>query len=104
LQGRVALDRLTNFISRRYGNYTDRFSSLQNVLQNSKKDEKTDASLKIFHDAKWFEGTLMKDDLGENLRSFVAHKQSISEGLETYFQVHRVSQDEDQILLYDMQS
>jgi hypothetical protein len=46
----------------------------------------------------------MKDDLGENLRSFVAHKQRISEGLETYFQVHRVSQDEDQILLYDMQS
>jgi hypothetical protein len=46
----------------------------------------------------------MKDNLGENLRSFVAHKQSIFEGLEEYFQVHRLSQDKDQVLLYDMQS
>jgi hypothetical protein len=102
LQGRAALDRLTNFISRHYGNYTDRFSKLREVLQNSKRDEKTDAILKILDNTKWFEGTLMKDNLGENLRSFVAHKQSISEGLETYFQVHRLSQD--QVLLYDMQS
>jgi hypothetical protein len=46
----------------------------------------------------------MTDNLGENLRSFVAHKQSISEGLEEYFQVHRLGQDKDQVLLYDMQS
>jgi hypothetical protein len=63
-----------------------------------------DAILKIFDDAKWFEGTLMKDNLGENLRSFVAHKQSISKRLETYFQVHRLSQDQDQVLLYGMES
>jgi hypothetical protein len=63
-----------------------------------------DAILKIFDDAKWFEGTLMKDNLGENLRSFVAHKQSISKRLETYFQVHRLSQDRDQVLLYGMES
>ena len=50
------------------------------------------------------EGTLMKDNLGENLRSFVTNKQSISEGLEEYFQVHRLGQDKDQVLLYDMQS
>lgn len=42
LQGRAALDRLTNFISRHYGNYTDRFSKLWKVLQNSIHDEKTD--------------------------------------------------------------
>jgi hypothetical protein len=46
----------------------------------------------------------MKDNLGENLRSFVAHKLSNSERLETYFQVHRLSQDQDQVLLYDMES
>jgi hypothetical protein len=46
----------------------------------------------------------MKDNLGENLRSFVAHKQSISKRLETYFQVHRLSQDQDQVLLYGMES
>lgn len=46
----------------------------------------------------------MKDNLRENLRSFAAHKQSISEGLETYFHVHRLSQDQDQVPLYDMQS
>lgn len=67
LQGRAALDRLTNFISRHYGNYTDRFSKLQDVLQHSKKDENTDTILRIFEDVKWFEGTLMKDNLGENL-------------------------------------
>jgi hypothetical protein len=33
LQGRAALDRLINFISRYYGNYTDRFSKLREVLQ-----------------------------------------------------------------------
>lgn len=71
-----------------------------NIPQNSKKDEKTDSILKIIDGAKWFEDKLIKDDLGENLRSFVAHKQSISEGLKTCFQVHRLSQ----VLLYDMES
>lgn len=104
LQGRAALDGLTNFISGHYGSYTDRFSKLRKVLQNSKKDEKADAILKIFDDAKWFEGMLMKGNLGENLRSFVAHKQSISEGLGTYFQVHRLSQDQNHVLPYDMES
>lgn len=46
----------------------------------------------------------MKDNLGENIRSFVVHKLSISERLETYFQVHRLSPDQDQVLLYDMES
>jgi hypothetical protein len=103
LQSRAALDRLTNFISRQYGNYTDRFSKLRNILQkNSKKDENTDSILKIIDGAKWFEGKLIEDDLRETLRSFIAHKQSISERLEKYFQVHRLSQD--QVLLYDMES
>jgi hypothetical protein len=56
---------------------------LQGILQNSKRDEKTDAILKFSDNSKWFDGTLMKDNLLENLGRFVAHKQSISEGLET---------------------
>jgi hypothetical protein len=51
LQNRAALDRLTNFISRQYGNYADQFSRLQNILQNSKKDDKTDSILKMIDDA-----------------------------------------------------
>jgi hypothetical protein len=77
LQGRAALDRLTNFISRHSGDHTDRFSRLREIVQNSKRDEKTDAILELSDNSKWFEGTLMKDNLGENLRRFVAHKQSI---------------------------
>lgn len=33
LQRRAALDRLTNFISRQYGNYTDRFSRLEHTTK-----------------------------------------------------------------------
>jgi hypothetical protein len=104
LQSRAALDRLTHFISRRYGkeNYTDRFSKLQNIVQNSKKDEKTGSILNILDNANWFEGKLIEDRLQDNLRTFVAHTQSISERLEIYFQVHRLSQDK--VLLYDMVS
>jgi hypothetical protein len=105
LQSRAALDRLTNFISRHYGNYTDSFSEMRKILQKSKKDEKTDPILKIIDDGKWFEGNegkLIEDNSQSNLRSFVAHKQSISERLEKYFQVHYLSQD--QVLLYDMES
>ncbi len=47
------------------------------MVQTSKRDEKTDAILELSDNSKWFEGTLMKDNLGENLRRFVAHKQSI---------------------------
>jgi hypothetical protein len=64
LQGRAALDRLTNFISRHHGDYTDRFSRLREILQNSKRGEKTDAILEFSINSKWFEGTLMKDNLG----------------------------------------
>ena len=105
LQSRAALDRLTNFISREYGkeSYTDRFSKLRKTVQNSKKKhEKTDSILNILDNANWFEGKLIEDKLQNNLRTFVAHKQSISERLETYFQVHRLSQDK--VLLYDMVS
>jgi len=104
LQSRAALDRLTNFITRRYGtkNNTDKFSKLRNVVENSKKDDKTDSILNILDNATWFEGKLIEDKVQKNLRSFVAHKQSISEGLQIYFQVHRLSQE--QVLLYDMVS
>jgi hypothetical protein len=104
LQSRGALDRLTSFITGRYGkgSYTDRFSKLRNTVGNSKRDVKTNSILSILDNAKWFEGKLVEDKLQENLRSFVAHKQSISERLETYFQVHRINQD--QFLLYDMVS
>jgi hypothetical protein len=102
LQSRVALDRLTRFISREYRNCTDRFSVLRKILQNSKRDKKTDSILKIIDDAKWFEGKLIEDDLQSNLKSFVAHKQSISERFENYFQVHYLSLD--QVLIYDMES
>ena len=71
-------------------------------MQNSKKDEKTDSILNILDNANSFEGNLVEDRLQNNLRTFVAHKQSISERLEIYFQVHRLSQDK--ILLYDMVS
>ena len=64
LQGRDALDRLTNFISRHYADYTDRFSRLREILQDSKGGEKTDAILEFSINSKWFEGTLMKDNLG----------------------------------------
>jgi hypothetical protein len=56
--------------------------------------------LKIFDDAKWFEGKHIEDNSQSNLRSFVAQKQSISERLEKYFQVHYLSRD--QVLRYDM--
>jgi hypothetical protein len=103
LQSRASLDRLTNFISCRYGNYANRFSKLrEKILQSSKKDEKTDSLLKIIDDAKWFEGKLIEDNSNSNLRSFVAHYQSISEKLEKYFQVHYLSRD--QVLIYDMES
>lgn len=104
LQSRAALDRLTSFITGRYGkgSYTDKFSKLRNTVQNSKRDDKTNSILSILDNANWFEGKLVEDKLQENLRSFVAHKQSISERLETYFQIHRVNQD--QFLLYDMVS
>jgi len=102
LQSRAALDRLTNFITRRYGkgSHTDRFSKLRNSVQNSKRDDKTDPILNILDNARWFEGRLIEDTLQVNLRTFVAHKQSISEKLETYYQMHRLS--EDKVLLYDM--
>ncbi len=54
----------------------------------------------IFDDAKWFEGKHIEDNSQSNLRSFVAQKQSISERLEKYFQVHYLSRD--QVLRYDM--
>ncbi len=102
LQSRAALDRLTNLISRHYGNYTDSFSEMRKKIQNYKKDEKIESILKIVGEAKWFEGMLIEDNSQNNLRSFVAHKQSISERLEKYFQVHYLSRD--QILLYDIES
>jgi hypothetical protein len=58
---------------------------MRKILQKSKKDEKTDPILKIIDDAKRFEGKLIEDNSQSNLRSFVAHKQSISERLEKYF-------------------
>ena len=75
LQGRV-LYRLTNFISRHFGVYTDRFSRLwkQYKILKGMKDR---CYSRVSDNSKWFEGTLMKDNLGENLRRFVAHKQSI---------------------------
>lgn len=45
---------------------------------------------------------LIEDNSQNNLRSFVAHKQSITERLEKDFQVHYLSRD--QILLYDIES
>jgi hypothetical protein len=45
---------------------------------------------------------LIEDNSQNNLRSFVAPKQSIPERLEKYFQVHYLSRD--QILLYDIES
>ena len=71
-------------------------------MQNSKRDDKTDSILNILDNATWFEGKLIEGNLQDNLRTFVAHKQSISERLETYLQVHRLSQDK--VLLYDMVS
>lgn len=46
LQGRAALGRLTNFISGHYGNYTDRFSKLREVLQTLKGMKKRMLSLR----------------------------------------------------------
>jgi hypothetical protein len=46
LQGRAALDRLINFISRHYGNYTDRFSKLREVLQILKEMKRRMRSLR----------------------------------------------------------
>lgn len=81
----------------------DRFSRLRKkILQSSKKDEKTESVLKIIDHAKWFEGKLIEDNSQSNLRSSVAHKQSISERLENTFQVHYLSRD--QVLIYDMDS
>ena len=74
LQSRAAFDRLINFISKHYGNDSDRFSRLHKILQNSKKDEKTDSILSIINNANWFEGKLIEDGLQNNLRSFVMHK------------------------------
>ena len=64
--------------------------------------KKIDPIFRIIDDAKWFEGKNMEDNSQGNLRSFVAHKQSISERLEKYFQVHYLSRD--QFLRYDMES
>lgn len=102
LQSRAAFDRLANFISKHYGNNLDRFSRLRKILQNSKKDEKTDSILNIIVNANWFEGKLIEDGLQNNLRSFVALKQSISERLKKYFQVHHLSREQG--VLYDMES
>ena len=64
--------------------------------------KKIDPIFRIIDDAKWFEGKNMEDNSQGNLRSFVAHKQSISERLEKYFQVHYLTQD--QVPLYDTES
>jgi hypothetical protein len=105
LQSRAALDRLTNFISRPYGkeSHTDKYSKLRNIVENSKKKhENTGSILNILDNARWFERKLIGDVSGYNLRTFVAHKQSIAEKLETYFQVHHLGQDK--VLLYNMVS
>ena len=60
------------------------------------RTKKIESILKIVGEAKWFEGKLIEDNSRNNLRSFVAHKQSILERLK-YFQVHYLSRD--QILL-----
>jgi hypothetical protein len=103
LQSRAALDRLTNFIFLEIvATIRSILSTAEKILQSSKKDEKTESVLKIIDDAKWFEGKLIEDNSQSNLRSSVAHKQSISERLENTFQVPYLSRD--QVLIYDMDS
>ena len=78
------------------------FLKSEKRYKDLKKDERTDISLNIIDDAKWFEGKLIEDNSQSNLRSSVAHKQSISERLENTFQVHYLSRD--QVLRYDTES
>ena len=78
------------------------FLKSEKCYKDLKKDERTDISLNIIDDAKWFEGKLIEDNSQSNLRSFVAHKQSISERFGKYFQVQHLSRD--QLVLYDMES
>jgi hypothetical protein len=67
------------------------FLKSEKCYKDLKKDERTDSILNIIDDAEWFEGKLIEDNSQSNLRSFVAHKQSISERLEKYFQLHHLS-------------
>ncbi len=78
------------------------FLKSEKCCKDLKKDERTDSILNIIDDTKWFEGKLIEDNSQSNLKSFVAHKQSISERLEKYFQVHYLSRD--QVLRYDTES
>jgi hypothetical protein len=101
LQSRAALDRLTNFIFLEIvATIRSILSTAEKILQSSKKDEKTESVLKIIDDAKWFEGKLIEDNSQSNLRSSVAHKQSISERLENTFQVPYLSRDQVLIFQY----
>jgi hypothetical protein len=69
LQSRAALDRLTNFTSKHYGNDSSPiFSNVENTT-NSKKEENTDTNLKTIDNANWFECKLIEDGLRNNLRS-----------------------------------
>ena len=88
-----ALDGLTNLISRHYGYYTDSFPEMRKKYK-IQKGRKNRIHSQDVGEAKWFEGKHIEDNSQNNLRSFVAHKQSILKRLERYFQVHYASRDQ----------
>lgn len=86
---RAALDRLTWFIVARHGQRSDRFSRLQNILNDfCVKDDRARQMLEVLEEANRFGGVLTDENNGKALRSLVAHRTSMSEGREISFTVH----------------
>jgi hypothetical protein len=87
--GRAVLDRLTLFIAREHKQNLDKFSKLERILLNaSDKDPSPRKILKLLKDCPALQGTLLDAETETSLRSRVAHRSSISEGVQTHLTIH----------------
>jgi hypothetical protein len=87
LQGRAALDRLTWFTAKEFGQSCNSFRKLANLLENfDKKTELARTVLNVVREAMpWTSGLLAKIEGGDSFRDFVAHKGATTEKMSNCF-------------------
>lgn len=87
--GRAALDRVSLFLAREHSQNSDRFSKLQRVLENaSSQDHRPRTLLELLGKCVGLRGTMTDLEDEKALRSRVAHRSSITEGVQTHLTIH----------------
>ena len=101
LQGRAALDRLTWFAAKEFGQSCNSFRKLPGLLENIReKKELAGILLKIVKEATpWTTGLLAKIEGGDSFRDFVAHKGATTEKMSSCFGINFVANQ--RVLLFD---